>query len=110
MPNNLSTGIKGVLLVIGTAIVTVIAAILIIVLSTMFLIDASNCYALGPSLVALWCSTAAVFLVSGIVVKIVAWKITTDTAGRLVTVIIYGVVMLVTYAIIAFGILLAFDC
>ena len=110
MPNNLSTGIKGVLLVIGTSIITVTAAILIIVLSTTFLIDTTDCYGLGPSLIALWCTTAAVFLFSGIVVKIVAWKITTNTAGRLVTVAIYGVVMLVTYAIIAFGILLAFDC
>ena len=110
MPNNLSTGIKGVLLVIGTSIITVTAAILIIVLSTTFLIDTTDCYGLGPSLIALWGTTAVVFLFSGIVVKIVAWKITTDTAGRLVTVAIYGVVMLVTYAIIAFGILLAFDC
>ena len=110
MPDNMKTGIRGVLLVIGAYIVALVAAILIVVFSTMFLIDASNCYALGPSLVALWCSTAAVFLFSGIVVKIVAWKITTDTAGRLVTVAIYGVVMLVTYAIIAFGILLAFNC
>jgi hypothetical protein len=99
-----------VLLVIGAYIFTVVAAIFIVVISTTFLINASNCCALGPSLVALWRTTAEVFIASGIVVKIVAWKITTDTAGRLVTVVIYGVVMPVTYAILAFRILLAFNC
>ena len=110
MPDNLSTGIKGVLLVIGAYIVTVTAAILIIVLSTIFLIDATNCYGLGPSLIALWGTTAAVFLASVIVVKIVAWKIAAGTAGRLLIVVTYGVAMLVTWAIIAFGILVAFNC
>lgn len=110
MSDNLRTGIGGVLLVIGAYIVALVAAILIVVFSTMFLIDTSNCYALGPSLVALWCSTAAVFLFSGFVVIIVAWKITSDTAGRLITVAVYGVSALVTYVVLAFGILLAFNC
>ena len=110
MSDNLSAGSKGVFLVIGAYIVTLVAAISIIVLITMFLIDTTNCYALGPSLVALWCTTAAVFLVSVIVVGAVAWKIIPGTAGRLLTVAIYGVAMLVTYVIIAFGILVAFNC
>ena len=110
MPKNMNTGTKGVLLVIGASIVTVVVAILIIVLFTMFLIDTHNCYAMGPSLVALWCTTAAVFLVSVIVVAVVAWKIIPSTSGRLLTAAFYGAAMLVTYVGIAFGILVAFNC
>jgi len=110
MSSNMNTGIKGALLVVGAYTVTVVAVILIIALSIMFLIDTHNCYSMGPSLVALWCTTAAVFLVSVIVVGVAAWKIIPSTAGRLLTVAVYGVSALVTYVGIAFGILVAFNC
>jgi hypothetical protein len=110
MSNTMNTGIKAVLLFVGASIVTVVAAIIIIVIFAMFVIDTHNCYAMGPSLVALWCTTAAMFLVSVIVVGVVAWKIIPSTAGRLLTVVFYGAAMLVTYVGIAFGILVAFNC
>jgi len=110
MPGNMNTVAKGGLLVVGTYIVTLVAVILIIAISIMFLVDTHNCYAMGPSLLALWGTIAAVFFISGIVVGIVAWKIIPNTAGRLVTVAVYGVAMLVTYIGIAFGILVAFNC
>jgi len=110
MSDNMSTGTKGVLLVIGAYIVTIVAAIIIIAIFVTFLIDTHNCYSMGPSLVALWCTTAAAFLVSVIVVGVVAWKIIPSTAGRLLTVAFYGAAMLVTYVGIAFGILVAFNC
>jgi hypothetical protein len=110
MPNNLSTGIKGVLLVVGASIVTVGAAILIIVISIMFLIDTHKCSALGPSLLALLGTTAVVFLISGIVVGVIAWKIIPSIVGRLVIVAVHAVSLLVTYIGIAFGLLVAFNC
>ena len=110
MSSNMNTGTKGALLVVGAYTVTVVAVILIIAISIMFLIDTHRCSTLGPSLLALWGTTAAVFLVSVIVVGVVAWKIIPGTAGRLLTVAFYGAAMLVTYVGIAFGILVAFNC
>ena len=110
MTNNLSTGTKGVLLVVGAYIVTFGVAILIITISLTFLIDTHRCNSMGQALLALWGTTAAVFLVSGIVVGVVAWKIIPSLAGRLVVVGVYGVSLLITYIGIAFGLLVAFNC
>lgn len=110
MPGNMKTTTKGVLLVVGAYIVTMVAATLIIAISIAFLIDTHSCSAVGRALLALWGTIAAVFFASGIVVGVVAWKIIPNTAGRLVTVAVYGVAMLVTYIGIAFGILVAFNC
>ena len=110
MPNNLSTGTKGMLLVIGAYTVTLVAVILIIAISLTFLIDTHKCSALGPSLLALWGTTAVVFLISGIVVGVIAWKIIQSTTGRLVVVAVYGALLLITYIGIAFGLLVAFNC
>jgi len=104
MPNKMSTGVKKVLRVIGAYIVTLVAVIFIMAIFIIVLIDRSNCYAMGPSLLALWCTTAGVFLVSSIVVGAVAFKIIPSTIGRLVTVVVYGVSAMVNYVGIAFGI------
>jgi len=110
MTNNLSTGTKGVLLVVGAYIVTFGVAILIITISLTFLIDTHRCNSMGQALLAMWGTTAFVFLVSVIVVGAVAWKIIPNLAGRLVVVGVYGVSLLVTYIGIAFGLLVAFNC
>ena len=110
MSNNLNPGIKGVLLVVGAYIISVVTVILIVAVSLIFLVDTHRCSAMGQALLALWGTTAAVFLISGIIVGVVTWKIIPNTAGRLVTVAVYGVAMLVTYIGIAFGLLVAFNC
>ena len=110
MSNNLSTGNKGVLLVIGAYIVTLVAAIIVIAIFLMFLVDTHKCSTLGPSLLAVWGTTAVLFLISGIGVGVIAWKIIPSTAGRLVVVAVHGVSLLVTYIGIAFGLLVAFNC
>ena len=110
MSTEVNPGIKGVLLVIGAYTITVVAAILIIAISLMFLIDTHKCSALGPSLLALWGTIAVMFLISGIIVGIIAWKIMPSIAGRLVVVAVHGVSLLVTYIGIALGLLVAFNC
>ena len=110
MSNNLNAGIKGVLLVIGAYIVTFGVAICNIALAVATFIDTTNCGAVSRAMPVLWGTIALVFLVSVIVVGAVAWKIVPGTAGRLLIVAVYGVAMLVTYVIIAFGMLVAFNC
>ena len=110
MSNNMNAGIKGVLLVIGAYIVTFGAAICNIALAVAAFIDTTNCGAVSRAMPVLWGTVALVFLVSVIVVGAVAWKIFPGTAGRLVTVAVYGMSMLVTYVGIAFGLLVAFNC
>ena len=106
----MSAGAKGGLLVVGAYIVAVLAAILIITISLMFLVDTHRCNAMGQALLTLWGTTAAVFFASVVVVGVIAWKIIPSTAGRLVVMGVHGVLLLVTYIGIAFGLLLAFNC
>ena len=40
----------------------------------------------------------------------VAWKIVAGATGRLAIVAVYGVVMLASFVVIAFGLMVAFNC
>jgi hypothetical protein len=51
MSKKMSAGAKGVLLVVGAYNVAVLAAILIITISLMFLIDTHRCNAMGQALI-----------------------------------------------------------
>ena len=110
MSNKMNTGTKGVLLVIGAYIVTFGVTICIITLAIAIFIDTTSCGAVSRALPALWGTVAVVFLVSGVVVGVVAWKVIQGLAGRLAVMAVYGVVMLVSYVGIAFGLLVAFNC
>lgn len=110
MFSNMNTGTKGVLLVVGAYIITTIITIFIIVISLMFMIDTHSCNTMGDALLTLWGIIAIVFLVSFVLVGIVAWKIIPTTVGRLVTVSVHGVSLLVTYVGFAFGLLVVFNC
>lgn len=110
MVSKMNTGTKGVLLVVGAYIATTVIAVLIIVISFIFVIDAHSCSAMGRALLALGGTLAGVFIVSLVVVGITAWKIIPNTAGRLITVAVHGVSLLVTYVGFVFGMLVAFNC
>jgi hypothetical protein len=109
-PDDMKTGIKGVLLVIGAYIVTFGVAICIIVPAIMNFVDTTNCGAVGRALPVLWGTIAMVFLASVIVVGVAVWKVISGIAGRLVVVAAYGVAMLVTYVGIAFGLMVVLNC
>jgi len=110
MSNKMSTGTKGVLLVIGAYIITFGVAICIIVLAIATFIDTTNCGAMSRALPVLWGTIAVVFLASVAVTGVLAWKIVPGTAGRLVVMAVYGVAMLVSCVGIAFGLMVVFNC
>ncbi len=107
----MNTGAKGILLVVGAYVVTMGVAIFIALLAIMILMmEPHSCSTMSQTLVALWVTIAAVFLASAAVVGVVAYKIVAGIAGRLAIVAVYGVVMLTSYVIIAFGLMVAFNC
>ena len=107
----MNSGAKGVLLAIGAYVVTMGVAFFIAVLAIIILMMGSpSCSTMGQVLVVLWVIIAAVFLASAAVVGVVAWKIVAGIAGRLAIVAVYGVVMLASYVVIAFGLMVVFNC
>lgn len=110
MSEKIDPGTKGVLLVVGAYIATVMVTILIIVLATMIFIDTTKCSSISQALPGLWGTIAVVFLASVIVVRVLAWKITPSTTGRRVIVGVYGVALLVSFVVLAFFLLIIFNC
>jgi hypothetical protein len=107
----MNTGPKGVLLIVGTYIVTMGVTVFIALLAIMFLMmEAHSCNTMSQALVTLWVTIAVVFLVSTIVVGVVTWKIVAGIAGRLAIMAVYGVMMLASYVVFAFGLMVAFNC
>ena len=107
----MNTGAKRVLLVVGPSVVTMGVAILIIAITIFILMqDAYSCSYTTRVMLALWVTIAAIFLASVVVVGVVAWRIIPSAAGRLAVVAVYGVLMLASYVVIAFFLLVAFNC
>jgi hypothetical protein len=102
-------GVKGVLLVVGAYAATIGVAAFTS-LAIMILMEPHSCSAMGRALLVLWGTNAAVFLASVAVVGVVAWRIVAGVAGRLAIVAAYGLVMLASYVVIAFGLMVAFNC
>jgi len=110
MSRKMNIGAKGAL-VVGAYVVTMGVAIFIALLAIIILMmEPHSCSTMGRALLVLWVTIAAVFLASAAVVGVVAWKIVADTAGRLAIVAVYGVMMLASYVVIAFGLMVAFNC
>jgi hypothetical protein len=105
----MNTGAKGVLLVVGAYAATMVVAGFTS-LAIMILMEPHGCSAMGRALLVLWGTIAAVFLASVAMVGVVAWKIVAGVAGRLAIVAAYGVAMLASYVVIAFGLMVAFNC
>ena len=101
---------KGLLLVIGAYIVTVTAAIFIAALAILIFIEPHSCSTMIQALLALWGTIAAVFLASIALVRVFIWKVIPGAAGRAAVVIVYGLVLLVSYIFIAFGLMVLFNC
>jgi hypothetical protein len=102
-------GAKGVLLVVGAYAATIGVAV-VTSLAIIILMEPHSCSAMGRALLVLWGTIAAVFLTSVAMVGVVAWKIVAGVAARLAIVAAYGVAMLASYIVIAFGLMVAFNC
>jgi hypothetical protein len=107
----MNTNAKGVLLVIGAYIVTIMVTILIVTLAIIILMMGSyNCKDMGRALLVLWTTIAVVFVASGIVAGVMTWKAIPSVVGRWAIVVAYAAAMLVSYVIIAFGLMVIFNC
>lgn len=109
-PSTSNAAIKGLLLIGGSYIATIVVTVAIVVVTIMALLDTTSCSTMGTALVMLWGTIAVLFLASVVVVGIIARKIAANTIGRLLIVGVYGAMMLGSFLVIAFVLLVAFDC
>lgn len=109
MSTKMSAGAKGVLLGVGAYVAT-IGVTAFASLAIMILVKPHSCGDMGRALLVLWGTIAAVFLASIAVVGIVAWMIIAGVAARVAIVTVYGVAALASYAAIAFGLMVGFNC
>ncbi len=100
---------KAIGLAIGTYIATLIVAALA-VLILMTVMDPRGCSDLSQALLVLLGTIAALFLASGVAVGVAAWKVVPGKAGRFALLAAYGVALLASYIVIAFGLMVALNC
>ena len=100
---------KAIVMAIGAYVMTLIVAALV-ALIVMTVMDPRNCTDLSQALLVLWGTIATLFLASVVAVGVVAWKIVPGTAGRFVILAVYGIALMASYAVIAFGLMVAFNC
>lgn len=110
MPNNLNNGAKGVLYVVGAYIVTIMIAIFTIGFATVIFIDTTKCSAVSKAFPVLLGTIAVVFLASMVFVRGLAWKNIPSVPGRWAILAVYGAAIFLSYVVITFGLMVAFNC
>jgi hypothetical protein len=105
-----NTAAKRLRLVIRAYLVTMGVTVLITLLITILLVDTHSCSSVGRGLAVLGGTTAVVCLASIAVVGVRAWKILSGIADRLAIVVVYGVIMLVSYVVFTCGLMVVFNC
>ncbi|MEA3334657.1 MAG: hypothetical protein U9R25_02030 [Chloroflexota bacterium] len=76
----------------------------------MILIEPHSCSTMGRAPVGLWMTIGVVFLASVVLVGALGWKTSPDIADFLVTIAAYGLAILASYVVIAFGSMVPFNC
>ena len=108
--NKMNAPARGVLLVVGACMVTICLACSIITFASMVFIDTTKCSAVSRALPVLWITIAVVFLTSvdaGLNLEMPGGFMAT---GRRAIVAVYGVAMLASFVVIAFLLMVAFNC
>ena len=96
--------------VVRAYLVSLGLAVLITVLTTLLLVDGSDCRSVERGLAVMWGTTAVLFLASVAVVGVRVWKAISGIAERLAIVIGYGAMMLASFVVISCGLMVVFNC
>jgi hypothetical protein len=97
-------------LVTRAYLTTMGATVLIALLTILLLVDTHSCSSVSRGLAALGGTTAVVFLASIALVGVRAWKVLPGTSDRLASVVVYGVLMLVSWVVFTCGLMVVFNC
>ena len=100
---------RAIVLAIGAYFMTLLFAALA-ALIVMTVLDPRGCSDLSQALLVLWGTIAALFLASVVAVGVAAWKMAPGRGGRFALLAGYGVALLVSYVVIAFGLMVALNC
>jgi hypothetical protein len=96
--------------VVRAYLVSLGLAVLITVLTTLLLVDASDCGSVERGLAVMAGTTALLFLASVAVVGVAVWKAIPGIAERLAIVIGYGAMVLASFVVISCGLMVVFNC
>lgn len=110
--NKMNPNAKMLTLIVGGFIITIGLAIAIIIIAIIILVGAevSNCSTMNKALVTLWIVLGALFLSSVALIEVAAWKTYPGCGGRLAVLAAYGIALLVSYVVLAFGLMILFNC
>ena len=96
--------------VVRAYLVSLGLAVLITLLTAVFLMDASDCRSVERGLLVMDAATAVLFLASVVVVGSRVWKEVPGIAERLGIVVAYGLLMLASFVVISCGLMVVFNC
>ncbi len=110
--NKMNPNAKLLTLMVGGFVITISLAIAIIVIAIMILygVEVTNCSTMSKALVGLWIILGGVFIASLGLIEAFAWKTYPGCGARLAVLVIYGLALLVSYVVLAFGLMIVFNC
>lgn len=100
---------KAIVLAISAYIITLLAAALA-ALIVMTVMSPRGCGDLSQALLVMWLAIAALFLASGVTVGMAVRRESAGKAGRVVLLAAYSAALLISYVVIAFGLMVALNC
>jgi hypothetical protein len=110
--NKMNPNAKMLTLMVGGYVFTIVLAIAIIIIAIVILYgaDITNCSTLSMAMVGLWIILGGLFLASLGLVEVFAWKTYPGCGARLAVLVAYGTPLLVSYIVLAFSLMIVFNC
>ena len=96
--------------VVRAYLVSLGLAVLITVLTSLLLMDTTDCRSVERGLLVMAATTSVVFLASVAVVGVRVWKAIPTVAERLAIMVGYGAMMLASFVAISCGLMVVFNC
>ena len=104
-----SAGLRAVLFTVGGYFLTLLLAALLCG-GVMIALSPHGCAALSRALLALWASMAFAACLGILIVGLLVWRLALPVLARLGIVAAFSLALLGTLVVIAFGLMIAFNC
>jgi hypothetical protein len=105
----LKAAIRATLLLVG-GYVAALVAMVVVAGVVMVALQPHACAEFSRALIALWWSLGAALVACWCAMALIAWMCLTSLLARGAVLALYGLALLATYVVIAFGLMVAFNC
>ena len=101
---------QGMRYVVRAFLITMVAAVVVMLLVMFVVVDTTNCGSVSQGLAVVMALTAVLFVASTAVVGVRTWRAFPTVIARLAIMVVYVVVLVAIFIVMSCGLMVMFNC